>query len=170
MQLHLLARGDHTKRGDRVGMRPLGVLLEEGAPEFEPNTRYPRRKLANWIAADDNPLTARVIVNRIWHYHFGQGIVDSPNDFGRMGGRPSHPELLDYLANWFVEGGWRMKPLHRLILLSNTYQQASRSVYEDAAMEKDASNRLLWRYSRRRLAAEELRDAGLSVAGLLNRL
>jgi hypothetical protein len=164
--IHVLARGEYNRPGAIVRMRPLGVLLPEDAPELE--TRHPRTALAKWVADPNHPLTARVIVNRVWHYHFGRGIVDTPNDFGRMGGRPSHPELLDYLANWFVEGGWRFKALHRLILLSNAYQQASASPIEAVASEKDPNNRLLWRFNRRRLAAEEIRDAALAVAGVLN--
>ena len=123
--IHVLARGDYANKGEAVGMRPLGVLLPDGAEEWKPEK--PRTELANWILQPDHPLTARVAVNRIWHYHFGRGIVATPNDFGRMGGRPSHPELLDYLANRFVENGWHWKPMHRVILLSNTYQQSSRS-------------------------------------------
>jgi hypothetical protein len=109
-----------------------------------------------------------VIANRVWHYHFGRGIVATPNDFGRMGSRPSHPELLDYLANSLVDNGWRLKALHRQIVLSNAYQQASRSPIEKAAAETDPENKLLWKFSRRRLTAEEIRDAALSVAGRLN--
>jgi hypothetical protein len=107
------------------------------------------------------------MANRLWHYHFGRGIVATPNDFGRMGTRPSHPELLDWLANRLVENGWRLKALHREILLSNTYRQASSSPMESAAKEKDPSNRLLWKFNRRRLEAEEIRDAQLAVAGAL---
>jgi len=107
-------------------------------------------------------------VNRIWQYHFGRGIVATANDFGRMGARPTNPELLDYLANRFVESGWKWKPLHREILLSNTYRQSSQSPIEKAALDKDANNDLLWKYSRRRLDAEEIRDAALAVSGRLN--
>ena len=105
-------------------MRPLGVLLPPEEPELPP-TPSPRTELAKWIADPDNPLTARVMVNRIWAGHFGKGIVDTPNDFGRMGSRPSHPELLDYLANEFVAGGFSVKKIHRLILNSSTYRQSS---------------------------------------------
>jgi hypothetical protein len=116
----------------------------------------------------DHPLTARVAVNRLWGYHFGRGIVSTPNDFGRMGARPSHPELLDYLANRFVENGWKWKPLHREILLSSTYRQSGQSPLAATAHEKDPENKLLWKFSRRRLDAEEIRDAMLFVSGLLN--
>ena len=165
--IHLLARGDYQHKGDRVGMRPLGVLLPDGAPELPEDTKAPRAELARWVTDPDNPLTARVMVNRIWHYHFGRGIVATPNDFGRMGERPTHPELLDYLANEFVRSGFSVKHVHRLILLSNTWQQAS-ITKDAAAAEKDPENKLLWRFNRRRLEAEEIRDAMLAVAGNLN--
>jgi hypothetical protein len=167
--IHVLARGEYQNKGDRVGMRPLGVLLPEGEPELPLETGSPRTRLANWITAPDNPLTARVMVNRIWHYHFGRGIVPTPNDFGNMGPRPSHPELLDWLANAFVRGGWRIKAMHRLILASNTYQQAHRTPHAAAALAQDPENKLLWRFSRRRLEAEEIRDAMLLASGRLNR-
>jgi hypothetical protein len=165
--IHVLARGDYQNKGEKVGMRPLGVLLPDNAEEWQPGEK-PRTQLANWIADPEHPLTARVVVNRIWQMHFGRGIVATPNDFGRMGARPSHPELLDYLANRFVEGGWRWRPVHREILLSSTYRQASRSPLEKVALEKDPDNKLLWRHSRRRLDAEQIRDAMLSIAGVLN--
>ncbi len=163
--MHLLARGDYAAKGDSVGMRPLGVLLPEATPEQ--NEAKPRAALAQWITAKDNPLTARVMVNRIWQYHFGKGLVVTPNDFGRMGGRPSHSELLDYLANEFVNSGYSVKHIHRLILASNTWMQASDTVNAKAE-EQDPENKLLWRFSRRRLDAEELRDAMLGVSGNLN--
>ncbi len=140
--IHLLARGDYQNKGDSVGMRPLGVLLPDGTPELPANTRTPRAELAHWIVDPENPLTARVMVNRVWQYHFGRGIVATPNDFGRMGTRPSHPELLDYLANEFVHGGFHIKAIHRLILLSSTYQQASDNS-DPAVREKDPENKLL---------------------------
>jgi hypothetical protein len=108
------------------------------------------------------------MVNRIWQFHFGTGIVETANDFGVNGGKPSHPELLDDLANFFVEGGWRIKPLHRLIVLSNTYRQASQPVDPRATTEKDPADRLLCHFPQRRLDAEEVRDAMLSAAGVLN--
>ncbi len=166
--IHLLGRGDYRNKGAAVGMRPLGVLLPDGQPEMPLETGTPRSKLAEWITTPDHPLTARVMVNRIWQYHFGAGIVSTPNDFGRMGTRPSHPELLDWLANRYVEGGWKMKPLHRDILLSSAYRQASKSPVEKAAMAKDPANRLLWKFNRRRLAAEEIRDSMLAISGRLN--
>ena len=166
--VHVLGRGDFQNKGDQVAPRPLGVLLPDGAPESPTDIPVPRAKLAEWVVAPDNPLTARVIVNRIWQNHFGRGIVATPNDFGRMGARPTHPELLDYLANQFVSNGSQFKPLHRQILLSNTYQQAYRSPSWNTAHEKDPANKLLWHFERRRMDAEELRDAALTVAGKLN--
>jgi hypothetical protein len=153
-------------------MRPLGVLLPEGAPELPESTERPRAELAKWIVDPENPLTARVMANRIWQYHFGRGIVATANDFGRMGSGRTHPELLDYLANEFVSGKFSIKHLHRLILSSNTYQQASGPLIDPAlmalAMQKDPENKLLWRFNRQRLEAEQLRDAMLAVSGTLN--
>lgn len=166
--IHLLARGDYRNQGDAVRMRPPGVLLPDSTPELAPETGNPRTILAKWVIDPQNPLTARVMVNRIWEYHFGRGIVATPNDFGRMGERPTHPELLDYLANEFVSSGYSVKHIHRLILLTNAYRQSSVIPEKSTALEKDPDNKLLWRFSRRRLEAEELRDAMLAVAGSLN--
>jgi hypothetical protein len=166
--IRVLFHGDYLNPVAKVGVRPLGVLLPDGAPEAPIEIDKPRLKLAEWIVDASNPLTARVMVNRIWQFHFGRGIVSSANDFGRMGTQPSHPELLDWLANRYVEGGWTMKPLHRMILLSSAYQQSSLSPIEKAGMEKDADDVLLWKYSHRRLEAEEIRDSMLLIAGRLN--
>ena len=170
--IHVLARGDYAARGPRVGMRPLGVFLPEGAPELPETVEKPRLELARWIADPNHPLTARVMVNRLWHYNFGRGLVATPNDFGRMGERPSHPELLDWLANEFVRSGWSIKHMQRLMLTSNTFRQSSALPvdweFRKQALEKDANNRLLWRYNRRRLEAEAIRDAMLAAAGTLN--
>jgi hypothetical protein len=166
--IHVLARGEYTNKGASVGMRPLGVLLPDGTSELPLESGKPRTKLAEWITEPSNPLTGRVMVNRIWQYHFGRGIVSTPNDFGRMGSRPSHPELLDWLANRFIDGGWKIKPLHRMILLSSAYRQSSRSPIQAAAAAKDPENALLWKFNRRRLAAEELRDSMLAVSERLN--
>jgi hypothetical protein len=166
--IHVLARGDHQNKGDRVAPRFLGVLLPDGAPELPAETTNPRTQLAKWLTDPANPLPSRVFVNRMWNYHFGRGIVATPNDFGRMGTRPSHPELLDWLANEFVKQGWKMKPLHKTILMSKAYQQSSTSPVEKQAQEKDADNALVWHYPVRRLDAEQLRDAMLTVAGRLN--
>jgi Protein of unknown function (DUF1553)/Protein of unknown function (DUF1549) len=166
--IQVLFHGDYLSPVAKVGMRPLGILLPEAAPEAAIDAATPRLKLAEWIVDPANPLTARVMVNRVWEYHFGAGLVSTPNDFGRMGTRPSNPELLDWLASRFVENGWHIKPVHRLILLSNAYRQSSISPIEKLAMEKDSENALLWKFSHRRLEAEELRDAMLAVSGRLN--
>ena len=166
--VHVLERGSSDQPTTKVGMRPLGVLLPDDAPEWGEAIAQPRRKLAAWIADPANPLTARVMVNRMWMTHFGAGIVATPNDFGRMGTRPTHPELLDWLANEFVKGGFRMKPMHRMMVLSQTYRQASIAQPSALAKEKDPRNRFLWNFSRRRLEAEEMRDSMLQAAGLLN--
>ena len=126
-----------------------------------------RRKLAEWVTNQKNPLFTRVMVNRVWHYHFGTGIVDTPNDLGFNGGRPSHPELLDWLTVKFITSGYRLKSLHRLIVTSAAYRQASS--FNKTAYAKDAGNRLLWRYPPRRIEAEVLRDAILQISGALNR-
>jgi hypothetical protein len=122
-EIHVLERGLPEKKGPRVAPGlPSALAKADAAPA---DTDRPRTALARWLADPEHPLTARVFVNRVWHYHFGQGIVETPNDFGANGGEPSHPELLDCLANEFVRGGMRLKPLHRLIVLSNTYRQSS---------------------------------------------
>jgi hypothetical protein len=168
LPIHVLKRGDPERKGKQVGLRALSLLLTKDAPELPAATPNPRTILARWIASAEHPLTARVMVNRVWQHHFGAGIVETANDFGTNGGSPSHAELLDELANTFVDGGWRIKPLHRLILLSSTYRQSSQAQGHQAALAKDPGNRLLWRFPRRRLAAEEVRDAMLSAAGVLN--
>ncbi len=139
----------------------MGFWFAADAPEAER-----RRKLADWIANRDNPLFARVIVNRLWHHHFGRGLVSTPNDFGFSGGQPTHPELLDYLASRLIESNWSLKSMHRLIVSSATWQQ---STSRNAAAEAiDAGNRLLWRGNRTRLDAETLRDSILLASGQLN--
>jgi hypothetical protein len=125
-----------------------------------------RAALARWITRPEHPLTWRSIVNRVWQYHFGRGLVDSPNDFGRMGQTPTHPELLDWLAGQFLQERQSLKSLHRMLLLSNAWQQSAEQ--RDDALTVDAENHLLWRMNRRRLTAEELRDAVLMVSGALD--
>ncbi|MFN0101883.1 MAG: DUF1549 and DUF1553 domain-containing protein [Bryobacteraceae bacterium] len=166
--IHLLERGEYTLPKEKVGARPLGVLLPDGAPERAALPENPRTKLAEWIVDPENPLTARVMANRMWYWYFGRGIVGTPNDFGKMGLRPSHPELLDWLANQFVAGGWKLKPMHKLMLSSSTWKQAYESPISAAATAKDPENKLLWHWERRRLEAEEMRDSMLAVAGRLN--
>lgn len=167
---HLLDRGDVGSPGEAVAPGGFAALTAVNADfQLPPDAADAKRriKLAGWITDPDNPLTARVIVNRLWHYHFGRGLVDTPNDFGFNGGRPSHPELLDWLAGELIRGGWRLKPIHRLIVTSATYGQASAA--RSAAIGVDADNRLLWRKSPRRLEAEAVRDALLAVSGRLDR-
>lgn len=161
-----LNRGDPMQRKEEV--RP-GVIAAVGKP-FELSNGAPeaqrRLALARWIADPGNPLTARVMVNRIWMYHFGQGLERSPSDFGFNGGVPSHPKLLDWLATEFMANGWRPKHIHRLILLSSTYRQANRLDAHAATINGD--NTLLWRFRSRRLDAEPIRDSILSVSGTLD--
>jgi hypothetical protein len=166
--VHVLKRGDADRKGKVVGPRVLSAFVPEDTPELKPDAPNPRTVLARWINEPDHPLTARVLVNRVWQYHFGRGIVETANDLGVHGSPPSHPELLDDLANWFLANGRRLKPLHRMILLSNTYRQASRNPDPMAAVRKDPEDRLLWHFPRRRLEAEEVRDAMLAAAGQLN--
>jgi hypothetical protein len=166
--IHVLQRGNWDKPGEAVGPRVPGVLLPEGAPELPTNIPNPRTRLAEWLIEPNNPLTARVISNRLWHGHFGRGLVATPNDFGVNGDAPSHPELLDWLANRLIAGGWRLKSLHRLIVTSATYRQAVQSPSRAEGVARDPENRLLWHFPRRRLEAEEIRDAMLAVSGKLN--
>jgi hypothetical protein len=137
------------------------------APPPGVNSTGRRAALANWLASPENPLTARVMVNRVWHYHFGRGLAGTPNDFGVMGERPTHRELLDHLAWRFMHrDGWSLKKLHKAILMSNTWQQSSQ--YREEAAAADPDNKLLWRFNRRRLEGEAIRDSMLHVSGLLN--
>lgn len=167
---HVLIRGNPGAPGD---------LIECGFPEVLTNaapavrdrpspdgTSGKRRALAEWLTASDNPVTPRVMVNRIWQFHFGRGIVPTPNDFGKLGESPTHPELLDWLAGEFVRQGWQIKAMHKLIMLSNAYRMSSAAT--PAGLEKDPGNRLYWRFNMRRLAAEEVRDSVLAVSGKLN--
>ncbi|MGE3311040.1 MAG: DUF1553 domain-containing protein, partial [Limisphaerales bacterium] len=170
--IHLLNRGDVTQPGREVQPGALSCVAALPA-DFALSENHPegvrRAALAQWLTDTRNPLTWRSIVNRVWQYHFGRGIVDTPNDFGRMGGRPSHPELLDWLAFEFLEGGQSLKSLHRLILTSETYQQSSRprsSPGDSAAGDDD--NRWLSHMTPRRLEAEAVRDSLLAVSGKLD--
>ena len=166
--VHVLKRGNTDKPGRAVGPKLLEIGFFGHAAELPADTPSPRTLLARAIASPDNPLAARVMVNRLWQWHFGTGIVNTANDFGVNGGRPSHPELLDWLATEFVAGGWSVKHIHRLIVLSSTYRQASRHPDAKAAAVKDPDDRLLWRFPKRRLTAEEVRDSMLMAAGRLN--
>ena len=143
-----------------------GEVQFPAAPE-EAKSSWRRRGFAEWIASAENPLTARVMVNRLWQHHFGEGIVRTPSNFGRTGERPSHPELLDWLAVEFVDRGWSLQAMHRLMMTSNAYRMGSRDIPEN--MKRDPENRFFWRMPRQRLEAEILRDSMLAVAGTLDR-
>jgi hypothetical protein len=157
---YVLLRGDYNNRGDEV--KPgLPAVMERGLA-----SGWKRADLAGWIASPDNPLTARVIVNRVWLHHFGRGIVGTPSDFGLKGDPPTHLELLDWLAGEFIAQGWSLKKLHRLILTSATYQQSSHA--SEATLKADPNNQLFSRWSRLRLEGEVIRDSLLAVSGRLN--
>jgi hypothetical protein len=166
---HRLKRGDVRTPDEIVTPGALSAIaapcadfaLSADAPEDQR-----RIKLAEWLADSRHPLPARVMMNRLWHYHFGQGIVATPNDFGASGARPSHPELLDWLASEFIRSGWSVKEMHRLIVTSAAYRQSSS--FSTEAAQVDANNQLLWRFSPQRMEAEVLRDSMLAVSGELN--
>ncbi len=170
-------KGDPRTLGDEVQRGFLTILGAQQIPKDHKGSG--REFLANWIADANNPLTARVMVNRIWAYHFGKGIVQTPNDFGARGRAPTHPELLDWLTSRFVEGGWSIKKMHKLMMLSHAYQLASgesvpRAVasgpgFVAANSAIDVNNDYLWRFNRRRLEAEEIRDSVLAISGALDR-
>ena len=158
-------KGEPANPGEKA---PRGFLQVLGGQKLPPDEKGSGRlELAQWVTDPCNPLTARVMVNRIWQHHFGRGIVETPNDFGARGKAPTHPELLDYLASRFKESGWSIKAMHRLIMLSSTYQLSSEDGAENAAV--DAGNELFWRYNRQRLDAEEIRDAMLAISGSLDK-
>ena len=167
---HVFLGGDPQRKAQITSPASLSAFnasvptysLAEEAPEAQR-----RLALAKWLTSANNPLPARVWANRIWQYHFGQGLVGTPSDFGLMGQAPSHPELLDWLARRLMAGGWQLKPFHRMILLSEAYRQGS--AYHAEGGKIDAENRFLWRFSPRRLSAEEIRDSMLAAAGVLNR-
>jgi len=162
---HVLYRGDPDAKREEVFPDAISAFVSLNLSRDEPEQRR-RLALANWIASPDNPMTARVLVNRLWQFHFGNGIVDTPSDFGLNGVPPTHPLLLDWLAVELMENGWSIKHIHRLILNSNTWQQSSRP--KTRAMRIDADSRLLWRYPTRRMAAEAIRDSVVMVSGMLN--
>jgi hypothetical protein len=164
---HVLKTGVYDAYLEEVEPGVLSILDPNPAmiePVPNANSAGRRAALARWLTNPANPLTSRVMVNRLWHYHFGRGIVGSPSDFGMMGEPPTHPQLLDYLAATFVERGWSLKAMHRMILLSNTYQQAS----SNAAAPLETATKLFARYPRHRREGEAIRDAVLAVSGLLN--
>ena len=167
---HLLLSGRASNLGPEMKPQVPAVLAPQqpAFPEKGKQTSERRLALAQWLIQQDNPLVARVIVNRVWQQHFGVGLVATSSDFGQMGARPTHPELLDWLAHWFVnDAKWSLKELHRLILLSETYRQDSS--YKEAAALVDPENKLLWRFPYKRLDIESIRDSMLSVSGNLNK-
>jgi hypothetical protein len=167
-EIHVLARGDIRNPLELANPGSIPVLSETGRFELADNHAEGDRRaaLALWLTQRKQPLTWRSIVNRIWQHHFGKGIVNSPNDFGRMGRLPTHPELLDYLAQQFRDNGQSIKELQRLIVTSSVYRQGSKHDTKNHLI--DNSNQYLWRMNRRRLSAEEIRDSILSATGLLN--
>jgi hypothetical protein len=170
-QTYLLRRGEYAAKGQEVAPGFLPVLSSgptASRPNPEPTSRSSGRRsaLAVWLVRPDHPLTARVLVNRLWQHHYGRGIVATPSDFGTAGEEPSHLELLDWLACELVAQGWSVKAIHRLIVTSATYRQSSRG--DRAGAEGDPENSLLWRQNRRRLDGEAIRDALLAVSGRLN--
>ena len=165
IDLKVYVRGNPAKQGDIAPRRFLRIVAGDNPAKYSKGSG--RLELAEAIADPKNPLTARVMVNRIWQHHFGRGIVGTPSNFGNLGERPTHPELLDYLAARFVESGWSIKRMHREIMLSSTYRSSSEP--DAKALQIDADNRLLWRVNRQRLPVESWRDAMLSVSGKLDR-
>lgn len=168
--VHVLVRGNPHAKGKQV-QPTIPAMLQIPAPELPkqrplPESSGKRLALAKWLVSKNNPLTARVFVNRLWQYHFGRGIVPTPNDFGKFGEAPTHPELLDWLASEFMDGDWKIKRMHKLILMSNAWQMSSQS--NEAAKLKDPANTFFWRANMRRLSAEEIRDSILAATGELN--
>jgi hypothetical protein len=166
---HVLAVGNYARPLKEVEPGFLTILDPEPAKITPPaglGSTGRRTALARWLTDPANPLTARVMVNRLWHHHFGVGLVATPGDFGRMGQKPTHPELLDWLSSEFVRNGWSLKYMHRLMVTSDTYRQSS--AYREEANKADPLNRLLWRFRPQRLEAEVIRDSALLVSGLLN--
>ncbi len=161
---HVFLRGDSARPDREVPRRFVQFLAAEPGKPFEHGGG--RLELAQAIASPNNPLTPRVLVNRVWMHHFGTPLVRTPGDFGLRSEPPTHPQLLDYLSRWFIDEGWSLKRLHRLIVLSNTYAQASEDRAECRAV--DPENRLLWRANRRRLDFEGMRDSLLAAAGRLD--
>ncbi|MCO6454560.1 MAG: DUF1553 domain-containing protein [Pirellulaceae bacterium] len=161
----ICVRGEHQNLGPKVPRGVLQVAASNDPPQFSPSESG-RRELADWLASPDNPLTARVYVNRVWHHLLGRGIVASVDNFGQLGDRPTHPELLDRLAADFIRDGWSTRQLVRQIVLSRVYRLSSR--HDEAAWNADPENRLLWRAHRRRLPAEAIRDGMLAISGRLD--
>jgi hypothetical protein len=169
-QTYVMRRGIAANKGEEVEPAVPAVLIAEPLkfpqPETDDQSSLRRRTLAEWITAPDNPLTWRVLANRVWQHHFGTGLVATPSNFGVSGAAPTHPELLDWLARQLIENGGRLKPLHKTVLMSATYRQSSQ--HRRAAAKIDPSNHLLWRMNLQRLEAEVLRDGILVASGKLN--
>ena len=169
-KMWILRRGLPVLKGEEVGPAFPSILAD--SPVLVPDD-YPvgkasgkRRVLAEWLSSGSNPMTARVMANRLWQHHFGRGIVRSSNNFGFIGEKPTHPDLLNWLANELVAGGWKLKRVHKLIMMSNTYRMSSSA--SEIALTRDPNNDLMWRHDMRRLSAEEIRDSILNVTGQLN--
>ena len=164
-------RGDYNSPGEEAPRAFPAILAKfDNQPAFIGSGKGSdkgsgRLQFAEWMTQPEHPLTSRVLVNRLWQWHFGEGLVRTPDNFGKMGERASHPELLDFLAREFVQSGWSIKAMHRVMMLSNTYQMASENT---AALSADQDNRLLSRFNRRRLAVEELRDGLLAIDGTVD--
>ena len=167
-ELAIHIRGSHRSFGTKVPRGFPEVMLAANEPIELPANQSGRLELAQWIASEHHPLTSRVFVNRIWEWHFGTGLVASTENFGSLGDRPSHPELLDWLAGYFIDRGWSTKELHRVLLGSSTYQMASSHPEETVAILADPENRLRWKFRLQRLDAEQIRDAVLAVSGRLD--
>ena len=169
-KMWILRRGLPMLKGEEVGPAFPSLLASSAVvvPDDYPvgKTTGKRRVLAEWLASASNPMTARVMANRLWQHHFGRGIVRSSNNFGFVGAKPTHPDLLNWLANELVAGSWKLKRVHKLIMMSNTYRMSSRG--SQIALNKDPNNDLMWRHDMRRLSAEEIRDSILNVTGQLN--
>ncbi|HCQ81173.1 MAG TPA: hypothetical protein DIV46_14485, partial [Verrucomicrobiales bacterium] len=162
--MHVALRGDLRKKGELVPRRFIQILAGESPSPYTEGSG--RRELAQSVTAPDNPLTARVIVNRVWQWHFGKALVRTPSNFGVLGEKPTHPQLLDWLAHDFVEHGWSLKRLHRQIMLSSTWQMSSR--FDKEKFTVDGDNNFLWRMNPRRLEVESWRDSLLAVTGELD--
>ena len=171
--LHLLKQGERHQPGELIEAGPLSAVRSLArpfdAPPPDAKTTTRRLQLARWIVDKQNPLTSRVLVNRMWQHHFGAGLVRTPNNFGFRGAEPTHPKLLDWLADELVRGEWKIKRMHKLILMSRTYRQSATHPKVDEYLQRDAANRLWWRSERRRLDAEALRDSMLLVTGELDK-
>ena len=163
IRIHI--RGSHLTQGRQVPRRVPRIFTRDASTSFGDDGSG-RLQLANWLTRADHPLTGRVLVNRVWQWHFGEGLVRSPDNFGRLGLRPTHPELLDWLAVDFVESGWSIKELHRTIMLSSTYQMST--AFNEQAAAVDPENKLWWRFDRRRMEAESIRDSILAAADTLD--